>query len=54
MIFILKPILLAFAKSDSVKRLLVDILKKLVSTTDNTVDDKAVEFIEEQLFPKTK
>jgi|TARA_X000001036_G_scaffold168359_1_gene159369 hypothetical protein len=54
MIFILKPILLAFAKSDSVKRLLVDILKKLVSTTDNTVDDKAVEFIEQQLFPKTK
>jgi|TARA_B100001094_G_scaffold297789_1_gene321162 hypothetical protein len=53
-IFILKPILLAFAKSDSVKRLLVDILKKLVSTTDNTVDDKAVEFIEQQLFPKTK
>ena len=54
MIFILKPILLAFAKSDSVKRLIVDILKKLVSTTDNTVDDKAVEFIEQQLFPKTK
>ena len=54
MIFILKPILLAFAKSDSVKQLLVDILKKLVSTTDNTVDDKAVEFIEQQLFPKTK
>ena len=54
MIFLLKPILLAFAKSDSVKRLLVDILKKLVSTTDNTVDDKAVEFIEQQLFPKTK
>ena len=54
MIFILKPILLAFAKSDSVKRLLVDILNKQVSTTHNTEDDKAVEFIEQQLFPKTK
>jgi|TARA_R100001443_G_scaffold83581_1_gene90374 hypothetical protein len=54
MIILIKPILLAFAKSDSVKKLIVDILKKLVATTDNSVDDKAVEFIEQQLFKKTK
>ena len=52
MILLLKPILLKFATSDSVKKLLIDILKKLVSTTDNTVDDKAVELIEQQLFIK--
>ena len=53
MILLIKPILLKFASSNSVKRLIVDILKKLVSTTDNTVDDKAVEFLEKQLFPGT-
>ena len=53
MILLIKPILLKFATSQSVKRLLIDILKKLVSTTDITVDDMAVEFVEIQLFPGT-
>ena len=52
MILLIKPILLKFATSDSVKKLIVDLLKKLVSTTDNKVDDKAVEFLEKQLFPE--
>ena len=52
MIVVIKPVLLAFAKSDSVKKLIVDLLKKVVSTTDNTIDDKAVELIEKNLFPK--
>ena len=43
MITLLKPIILTFAKSDSVKRLIVDVLKKLVATTDNQLDDAAVE-----------
>ena len=34
---------MAFATSDSVKKLLIDILRKLVSTTDNVVDDKVEE-----------
>ena len=53
MILLIKPILLKFATSDSVKKLIVDLLKKLVSTTDNKVDDKAVELLEKQLFLKT-
>jgi len=53
MILLIKPILIKFATSTSVKRLLIDVLKKLVSTTDNTLDDKAVEIIEKQLFPGT-
>jgi len=52
MIVLLKPIILAFATSDSVKQLLIDVLKKLVSTTDNKVDDRAVTLLEAQLFPK--
>ena len=45
---------MAFATSDSVKKLLIDILRKLVSTTDNVVDDKAVDFIEHELFTNKK
>ena len=54
MITLLKPIILAFAKSDSVKRLIVDVLKKLVATTDNQLDDQAVEFIETKIFISSK
>ena len=51
MILLLKPVMLAFVKSDAVKKLIVDCLKKLVESTDNTVDDQAVAFIETALFP---
>ena len=39
-----------FIQSESVKRLIVDLLKKLASMTDNTVDDEAVKMIERGLF----
>ena len=54
MITLLKPIILTFAKSDSVKRLILDVLKKLVGTTDNQLDDAAVELIETKIFVSTK
>ena len=54
MITLLNPSILAFAKSDSVKRLIVDVLKKLVATTDNQLDDQAVEFIETKIFISSK
>ncbi len=54
MIVLIKPILLTFVKSDSVKKLIVDLLKKLVASTDNTIDDRAVELIEKNLFPNKK
>ena len=50
MVTLLKPIVLAFATSAPVKKLLIDVLRKLASTTDNTVDDSAVDFIEQRLF----
>ena len=50
MILLLRPLLIRFAQSEQVKRLIVDLLKKLASTTDNTVDDAAVEVIERGLF----
>ena len=51
MIRILKPILLTFCKTNAVKKLILDMLKALVKTTDNTVDDKIVELIETKLWP---
>ena len=54
MITLLKPIILTFAKSASVKRLILDVLKKLVATTDNQLDDAAVELIETKIFVSTK
>ena len=51
MITLIRPILFSFISSDKVKRLVVDLLKKLAELTDNTVDDAAVVFIENGLFP---
>ena len=51
MVKILKPILLVFIKSKAMKRLIVDLLKAIAKQTTNTLDDKAVEILEKQLFP---
>ena len=50
MITLIRPVLFSFIQSPKVKRLIVDLLRKLASTTDNTVDDKAVDFIKRGLF----
>ena len=49
---ILKPILLTFCKTNAVKKLILDLLKALVKSTDNTVDDQIVDYIEANLWPK--
>ena len=51
MIRILKPILLTFCKTNAVKKLILDLLKALVKSTDNTVDDQIVDYIEANLWP---
>jgi hypothetical protein len=53
MLLLIKPILFNFVTSDAVKRLTVDLLKTMVSKTDNQVDDHAVRYIEQLLFPGT-
>ena len=50
---ILKPILMTFLTTTTVKRLVVDLLKSIAKQTTNTLDDKAVEILEQQLFPST-
>ena len=51
MVKILKPILLIFIKSKAMKRLIVDLLKAISKQTTNTLDDRAVDLLEKQLFP---
>jgi len=50
---ILKPILVRFLTTTAVKRLIIDILRETIcKQTTNTLDDKAVDMLEQQLFPK--
>ena len=48
---ILKPILLTFLTTSAVKRLVVDLLRSICKQTTNTLDDRAVDLLEKQLFP---
>ena len=50
MILVIKPILFAFLKSDSVKKLVVDLLEAYVKRTDNKLDDQALEIVKTKLF----
>ena len=51
MITIIRPILFQFLQSEKVKMLIVEMLERLAKTTDNDIDDKAVEFVRNGLFP---
>ncbi len=51
MITLIRPILFSFLQSNRVKLLIVEMLEKLAKTTDNDIDDKAVEFVRNGLFP---
>lgn len=46
-----KKIVLEAVASDEVKSLVIEILKKIVSRTDNDLDDLVVEKLEKALFP---
>ena len=48
---ILKPILLTFLTTTAVKRLIIDLLRAICKQTTNTLDDRAVDLLEKQLFP---
>ena len=54
MIALIRPVLFSFLNSEKVKILIIDMLTKLAESTDNDIDDKAVEFIANGLFPAPK
>ena len=43
---------MTFLTTTSVKRLIVDLLRAICKQTTNTLDDRAVDMLEQQLFPK--
>ena len=49
---ILKTIILRFLSTTGAKRLIVELLRIISKQTTNTLDDKAVDMLEQQLFPK--
>ena len=50
MLLIIKPILLTFIKSDSVKQVIVDELEAYVKRTDNKLHDQALKIVKDKLF----
>jgi len=52
MLKLLKPILLKFFTTTAVKRLIVDLLRAICKQTSNSLDNRAVDMLEQQLFPK--
>ena len=50
MIVLIKPILFTFIKSDSVKKLVIELLVAYVKRTDNKLDDQALAIVKTKLF----
>ena len=51
MLLLIRPNVFRFLQSNGVKKLVVDLLTAYCKTTDNTVDDKVVDFVKSNLFP---
>ena len=51
---VIKPILMTFLSTNAVKNLIVQLLEAYAKSTDNTIDDKAVEIVKRNLFPGSK
>ena len=47
------PLLYSFLRSESGKKLLLNLLKAAAKQTTNTLDDQAVDFLESRLFPES-
>ena len=49
MIALIKPILIKFATSEPVKKLVIELLEKLVQSTDTELDDAALNMVKKGL-----
>ena len=54
MLRIIEHILMTFVKTNAVKKLIIDLLKALAKTTDNTIDDQIVDYVSVHLWPEVK
>jgi len=51
MLALLKPILFTFLKSKAIRQLALDLVRACVEKTDNDVDNKLCDMLEDALFP---
>jgi len=52
---VVKPILISIATHPAVKNLVLDLLKKYVDSTDNSIDNVVYELVKDKLFtPQTE
>ena len=49
MFVLIKPLVLTGLKSDKFKKFVVDLLEKLVESTDNELDDRALQIVKKGL-----
>lgn len=54
MLLVLKPIVMTAWKSRAFKELIVAMLEKIVTRTDNDLDDLAVKHLKDLLLPDTR
>jgi hypothetical protein len=47
---VVKPLLIQIATHPSVKKLVLDLLKKYVDSTDNSIDNVVYELVKDKLF----
>lgn len=49
-IAVVKPLLISLATNPAVKSLVLDLLKKYVDSTDNSIDNVVYEMVKDKLF----
>ena len=54
MLLVLKPIVMTMWRSKAFKELIVAMLEKIVTRTDNDLDDLAVKHLKDLLLPETR
>lgn len=50
LVAVLKPLIISIATHPSVKNLVLDLLKKYVDSTDNSIDNVVYELVKEKMF----
>ena len=54
MLLVLKPLVMTMWRSKAFKELIVAMLEKIVTRTDNDLDDLAVKHLRDLLLPETR
>ena len=54
MLLVLKPLVMTMWRSRAFKELIVAMLEKIVTPTDNDLDDLAVKHLKDLLLPETR